>query len=177
MAHNGEGPATWNGVSGGGAFVFLGGLGTGSAGPLPARKPGERASAHHSEGPGRPACWPWSPPALPGTWALMRRQSLFGAVSFLNCGTSDHVGDEVRVAWDPGGLVEPDFAETRGSYRFFGVLAMVSEIVLVFLGEFTVALGGVLCAARRVGVARGPGTAGGPGVRGDRERRDPSGPR
>lgn len=80
----------------------------------------------------------------------------------LNCSKSDHVGDTVRVAWDPGGLVDPDFAEARGTYRFFAILAMVSEIALVFLGEFTVALGVVMRAARGVSAARGPDTDDGP---------------
>lgn len=80
----------------------------------------------------------------------------------LNCGRSDHVGDTVRVAWDPGGLVEPDFAEAKGTYRFFATLAMVSEIALVILGELTVAIGVVIRAAHRVSAARGPGTEDGP---------------
>ncbi|MEX2970487.1 hypothetical protein [Streptomyces sp. C184] len=68
----------------------------------------------------------------------------------LDCSKSDRVGDTVQVAWDPGGLVRPDFAEAKGTYRFFAVLALGSEIALVCLGEFTVVLGAVLCAARRV---------------------------
>ncbi|MFF7408956.1 hypothetical protein [Streptomyces lydicus] len=93
---------------------------------------------------------------------VIRYHSVTEAPGTLNCGKSAHVGATVQVAWDPGGLVEPDFAEAKGTYRFFAILAMVSEIALVILGELTVAMGVVLRAAHRVSTARGPGTADGP---------------
>lgn len=78
---------------------------------------------------------------------VIRYHAVTKAPGTLNCGKSDHVGATVQVAWDPGGLVEPDFAEAKGTYRFFAILAMVSEIALVILGELTVAMGVVLRAA------------------------------
>ncbi|MFG2864255.1 hypothetical protein [Streptomyces sioyaensis] len=99
---------------------------------------------------------------------FLRYRGATKAPGSLNCGESDRVGDTVHVAWDPGGLVEPDFAEAKGTYRFFAVLAMMSEIALVFLGEFTVVLGVVMRTAHRGSAARGPGTADGPESAGDR---------
>ncbi|WP_438484905.1 hypothetical protein [Streptomyces sp. S186] len=62
---------------------------------------------------------------------------------------------------DPGGLVEPDFAQEKGAYRFHAVLALVSEIVLVFLAELVLVLGVVLRrdAARSAAATDGPGPA------------------
>ncbi|KIZ16495.1 hypothetical protein SNA_19415 [Streptomyces natalensis ATCC 27448] len=95
---------------------------------------------------------------------VIRYRGATDAPGSLNCGTSDHVGDAVQVAWDPGGLVEPDFAEADGTYRFFAILAMVSEIALVLLGEFTVALAVTLHAARKAAAARDSATTDGSGM-------------
>ncbi|WP_455470738.1 hypothetical protein [Streptomyces angustmyceticus] len=97
---------------------------------------------------------------------VIRYRGATGAPRALGCSRSDHVGDEVQVAWDPGGLVEPDFAEAKGTYRFFVVVALGSEFALVLLGEFTVALGVVLRAARGVAAARASGTAARQGTEG-----------
>ncbi|WP_261958011.1 hypothetical protein [Streptomyces nigrescens] len=94
---------------------------------------------------------------------VIRYHGVTKAPGRLDCGNSDHVDEQVRVAWDPSGWVEPDFAEANGTYRFFAILAMGSEIALVFLGEFTVFLGVVLRAARG-DVARATGADGRPGV-------------
>ncbi|ARF52988.1 hypothetical protein [Streptomyces gilvosporeus] len=95
---------------------------------------------------------------------VIRYRGATEAPGRLNCSNSYHVGDAVQVAWDPGGLVEPDFAEAKGTYRFFATLAMVSEIALVLLGEFTVVAGVTLHAARRVAAARRSAASDGAGT-------------